>query len=168
VAGPFDIQRIPKGLLDFLGLKATGDSPHTLEMSVRGQISLDRYYLADRSQNIAPTIAITANGYFTPATAIVPAGEMWLPMALRVSATNAAATSYQWAPAYRRAIGAGNSFQLTNLISAIASVTNEAVYIWDGLVPFLPGDTFGCYVQQSILGANPTASVILEYYRVTV
>jgi hypothetical protein len=167
VAGAFDIQRFPKGLLDFLGLKATGDTPHTLEGSVRGQINLDRYYLVDRVVAIQPSVTITANGFFTAAVATVPPGEMWLPLGLRISATFAALTSMQWCPSTRRALG-GGQMMLTNFISAIASVTNECTYTWGELVPFMPGDAFGVYAQQTVLGANPSASILMEYYKLSI
>ena len=163
MAGPFDIQRFPKGLLDFLGLRATGDTPHTLETSVRGQIDLERYYLVDRVTAIQPNVTITANGFFTAAVATVPPGEMWLPLGLRISATFAALTSMQWCPATKRSIG-GGQMMLTNFIGAIAGVTNECTYTWGPLVPFMPGDAFGVYAQQTVLGANPVATILMEYY----
>jgi len=168
MAGPFDIQRSPKGLLDFLGLKATGDAPHTLQQSIGASVSLDRMYLADRIVNTTQNVTITAAGYFTPTSAIVPPGELWFPTAIRCAATNAAGTTYLWAPAYRTFVGTGSFNSLTNMQSAIASATNDCVYVWDELIPYLPGVTFGVYVQNAVLGANPVCQVCLEFYRITV
>ena len=35
---------------------------------------------------------------------------------------------------------------------------------WGPLVPFMPGDAFGVYAQQTVLGANPVATILMEYY----
>jgi hypothetical protein len=48
VAGPFDIQRPPIGLLDLLGLKATGDAPHLLEQAISGSFEMFDLYTLDR------------------------------------------------------------------------------------------------------------------------
>jgi hypothetical protein len=50
MAGPQDIQRLPKGLIDLVGMRATGQTPSQLAQLVAGEIDLKQEYLLDRLQ----------------------------------------------------------------------------------------------------------------------
>lgn len=81
MAGPFDIQRPPIGLLDLLGLKATGDNPHVLAGEVRSTLMLDDLFLVDRLVAAARStgVNIPGTGTATMGAASGPSdGFIWL------------------------------------------------------------------------------------------
>ena len=80
MAGPQDIQRYPKGLIDLLGMRATGETPHTLGQDIRGSLELLDLYVIDRCVEISGStgIAVPGVGVQTFASGTVPAGELWL------------------------------------------------------------------------------------------
>jgi len=81
MAGPLTIQRFPKGLIEILGMRATGDTPAQLAQDVSGDLDLMDHYLLDRCRDLAITtgVAIPAAGVTTMGTASGPgAGFIWL------------------------------------------------------------------------------------------
>jgi hypothetical protein len=80
MAGPQDIQRYPKGLIDLLGMRATGDTPHQLAQQTIGNLGLLDFYLSDRCEVLdTPTpIALPGLGTISFQNSTVPAGQAWL------------------------------------------------------------------------------------------
>jgi hypothetical protein len=82
MAGRFDIQRIPKGLVDLFGMKGTGDAPHTLADTVFASVDSMDLYLVDRmvpwisQTGVAPTVIGFLIASIAP-TGPAP-GEQWL------------------------------------------------------------------------------------------
>lgn len=79
-SGP--IQKPPAGLLGFLGLKQSGDTPNTLQGFVQPQIDALPFYLANARKALfvsSAGVAGNTNGY-VPFTVppIVPEGQLWL------------------------------------------------------------------------------------------
>jgi hypothetical protein len=94
MAGPQDIQRYPRGLIDLLGMRATGETPHELARQTAPVLDLWDLYLADRCELYSvPTAAATTvvGGQAFP-LAQVPDREVWFlyEASLRVPATAAA------------------------------------------------------------------------------
>jgi hypothetical protein len=79
MAGPQDIQRYPRGLIDLLGMRATGDTPHQLAAQTMPNIDLLDFYLNDRCEVFSAAIAVApaALGNFQFAGSAVPQGQMW-------------------------------------------------------------------------------------------
>jgi hypothetical protein len=80
MAGPLDIQRLPKGLVDLFGMKGTGDSPHLLSEFVFTSAEITDLYTADRLISTGGTTAAAVNAAGNAAFVgtSVPPGEMWL------------------------------------------------------------------------------------------
>lgn len=99
MAGPLDIQRFPRALLDLLGLKATGDTPHTMGDSVVGTVDLSIHYPIDRTISLVSgttSIAAAQTGYPQPGTNntfYVPSGEIWSVLGVSMWLTTAAVTT---------------------------------------------------------------------------
>lgn len=64
MAGPMDIQRVPRGLVDLFGLKSTGDSPHVLSQQMQGGVDFLDAYLLDRVSTVQGVPAPNAPGVF--------------------------------------------------------------------------------------------------------
>lgn len=80
MAGRLTIQRFPKGLIELLGMRATGDTPTELQQYIAGNLDLLDMYLLDRMQHriISTGVAIPALGYQTFGTSSGPAaGYVW-------------------------------------------------------------------------------------------
>jgi hypothetical protein len=165
MAGPQDIQRYPRGLIDLLGMRATGDTPHTLDQSVTGSLELLELYINDRmipNASVAPgNLAAIGNVQIPGLT--VPDRELWLIMELTVYIPAiAAATACKFNGGILRARGSGNVYScLTDTVSVAA---NEQGYVgqkFERPVIALPGNVIALQCTQ-ITGApaqSPGASI---------
>lgn len=81
MAGPLDIQRYPMGVVDLLGMKSTGDTPHVLDQAVRLNLDALDYYLWPRKVSFTGQSSsnATAVGQIMDFLGIplVPAGQLW-------------------------------------------------------------------------------------------
>lgn len=77
MAGPMDIQRVPRGLVDLFGLKATGDAPHTLDQGISASVDFKDEYMADRQQVVTATPTIAGAGQTDFVGSAVPFDELW-------------------------------------------------------------------------------------------
>jgi hypothetical protein len=168
VAGPFTIQRIPKGLLDFLSMKGTGQTPAELEPRLSSVIDTTILYMAERQAGLITNtgnIAADGTNFFVSSIGTVPDGEVWIPVYASVNRDAAGLT-------------AGNNFtiQLQAKLAQFPTVTFPGVatvlspaggHLGVGFEPsFLmqPGDRFsiktgGTYAATNALTFN------LFYYR---
>jgi hypothetical protein len=168
MAGPQDIQRFPKGLIDLLGMRATGDTPRQLAQTTAPNIDLKTEYLLDRTtlRGFSAGIAPAGNGLFTGGAASGPAaGFMWYVFAAGFytpTAIAAAATA-----AY--ALGIQNSSATIHLPLTDCStpvLTAGQQWIGGGYFdrPYLmqPGDLFAWRVigLTGAPGVNPQASIL--------
>lgn len=117
MAGPQDIQRLPAGLIDLLGMRATGQTPATLAQSTQPTLDLFNLYAQDRriTQSGSPGVAPTVGGWLPIVTfsAVVPAGKLWLLFhASAIVPAAAAATSLTGFVALRRFSAGGTSVDL--------------------------------------------------------
>ena len=74
------INRIPKGLQEFLGNTAMGKNPAELLQDVRPNIDMFPFWSTDSIRNKVTTGPIGAIGQFV--TIQVPQGEAWIPIAV--------------------------------------------------------------------------------------
>lgn len=152
MAGPQDIQRYPRGLIDLLGMKSTGDTPHQLQQQIGGEIDMLDWYLNDRLEVLSTTIAVApaALGNFQFQNSTVPQGEMWAvyDVAVNCGGVVAAAASIIFAPViFRNQSLVGNAV-IAGPQSTAATGQNilaGARYEKPNLV--LPGQSFGVQVQ---------------------
>jgi hypothetical protein len=153
MAGPQDIQRYPTGLIDLLGMRATGQTPNQLGAEISGSIEIGDLYLYDRrvTQVGQSPVAIGAVGFLanTTGATVVPQGEMWVlyDCTLRVPAI-AAATALNLSLVVQRPSGGTSAwFMLTDELK-LAALTGGLIG-YRGKTPMLlqPGDTFGTYAS---------------------
>lgn len=166
MAGPQDIQRYPRGLIDLLGMRATGDTPHQLAQTTVAQLELLDFYLTDRCEgvtfNASGVVAALGNLTFTGAQ--VPQGQMWMLYEASVfTGVCAAATSATVVPFIARSQSglAIAEAICPPLVAGIAgSALGGAHYIRPTLL--MPGHQFGLQIT-AITGA-PGITPILNLY----
>jgi hypothetical protein len=152
VAGPLDIQRVPKGLIDLLGMKATGDTPHILDTATRASLDVLNYYLIDRKVNLQGQTGVAVNALGFLITSSNPQGpqpgEIWLVHSAAMAfPALAAATTLKGFMAIKRTgiLGAacyqflGPEVNLPALTGGGSGETYQLPWI------MLPGEVFGFY-----------------------
>lgn len=151
MAGPMDIQRYPTGLIDLLGMRATGETPHQLDGNIGADIDVTDLYLFDRrvTQVGQSPVAIGAIGFLANSTGAttIPQGEMWLlyDCSLRVPAI-AAATALTLSLVVQRSSGGTSAWlPLTDQLVLPASTGGLIGYRRDAPVLLQAGDQFGTY-----------------------
>lgn len=169
MAGPLTIQRIPRGVLDFLGLRGTGDLPNNIAEAISGSVDLSSLYALNvliSVHQVSGAIGLGLNPATTPMT--VPNGEMWVVMQTGALVTTVAASTCTWALVYDRAVFTGGSsayHYLSQSIDMAASQVRAAgVTFQFGQLCLNPGDRLGIQ-SQAQAGTAPTATFALDYFR---
>lgn len=168
MAGPQDIQRYPRGLIDVLGLRSTGDTPSALSMEQSAVLDMWDLYLADRCEavtfNASGNVTALGNLLFTGAT--VPQGEMWLLYELTIfSGVVAAATSQTivpWLSRSQTGTGVNVSALADPCIVGIAGSGMTGRHFERPTV-CMPGQTFGLQVV-AIVGAPANLPILNLYF----
>jgi hypothetical protein len=166
MAGPQDIQRFPRGLIDLLGMRATGETPHQLGPSTVGQIELTDMYLLDRCRTFqisTGVLAATGNTLF-PGTS-VPNGEQWFVYELSYQIpTIAAATAIQTNLCVYRSQASTNLPLALGPAQTVPASTGTAWGIhFEKPLIMTAGQSLGVYVSQ-ITGAPGVAPQLTMYY----
>lgn len=163
MAGPLDIQKVPRGLLDALGLKGSGRSPVALAPETRLTFPSDWAYLYDAATRTQGVNLTGTNGFNTSWT--VPFGECWIVTQLTGLVTNGVGVTCVMAPAVIR-IGATLFPQVYGPpVSCVASMQTCTGFNFDiGAMILRPGDVGGVFLT-SVAGGTPTSAVPVEYYR---
>jgi hypothetical protein len=165
---PQRVQRFPRGLLHYLGLKGSGDAPHLLNSQLAGAIEIGPLYWADLNRSSdANSGNMGAIGYFAGLT--VPSGELWIVSNLTcTTAALAAATSYNLAPAMQR-VGTGVTKALGPAQDAItAQIISNGVCFPPYTLMLYPGDTLGGVVRFGTFGTPIPVRCIADYTRLEV
>jgi hypothetical protein len=171
MAGPFTIQRVPKGLLDLLNMKGSGLLPQDLSGVVSPSLEMFDLYAQDKfvSTRTSTNVA-NLNGFWgiSGTAPWVPDGELWLLSHLTVTSTNmAAGETYRLAVAISRA-----SFSTLEIVGEYVSasgVTQRIGIGHDFERPKIlqPRDSIGVYVTDIAAGAH-AFSIDYSYYRLTI
>ena len=172
MAGPQDIQRYPKGLIDLLGMRATGDTPHQLASSTSASIDLLDYYLADRCEVFeTPTaIALPGLGGISFLNAVVPAGQTWLIYDLSVLVPPiAAAASLRTTPViYRTATTATLGNAIAPTMTLATTEGNMSGSHFEIPLMALAGQSFGLYTSIYTGVPNTIPRLCLYFARILV
>jgi len=122
MAGPQDIQRYPKGLIDLLGMRATGDTPHQLSQLLLPTLDQLDYYLFDRCEALTAntSIAVPGIGNVTFVGTTVPQNQLWMlyDYSVIIPTTAAASAIKATAGVFRGGNGASNFVGLVPQLSA--------------------------------------------------
>lgn len=171
MAGPLTIQRVPRGLLDFLGLRGSGRLPNDLTPEIQAQIDATVLYALDDFNWVRGTDGAANTSWLKYAPQTVPAGEMWVVASCWATcATGAAVTVGSVRPAIRRAAGGLFDNYISNESQATIAVNSDARYGWTfpwGQLVLLPQDIIGVALQN-VAGGAAAVSFGLEYYRMLV
>jgi len=165
------IQRAPKGLLDLLAMKGTGDLPHELSETLSASVDVMDLYLNESYQvQTFATLAIAAAGFAGAPSLIVPQGEYWLLKTLSAQSIN---------------LNAGESYRLRNAIlvnnpvlSSVIMSPNECSASgvlqriglgWYFEVPLLvrPADQLGVWVNDVTAGVHGML-ITTTFYRLSI
>lgn len=151
MADPLTIQRYPRGLLDLLGSKSSGQNPIVLAEVVQPTIDVSALYQFDLvDARSATTNAANLPGAWgvTGTNLTVPAGELWLLHNLSFAAnTNlAAGESYKVTGAIFRS--QWSQWQLGPTYAEVSGVNTRPALGWQFQRPEImrPGDSVGVYV----------------------
>jgi hypothetical protein len=166
MAGPQDIQRFPRGLIDLLGMRATGETPHTLGQSTQAVLNVDWLYTFDRLQfrTFSATSPTNADGLFlgTPTASPQP-GFMWMVFdaSFYTPVAVAAGATVQLGFGVRNP---GNVFLIMeNLVSPLLAAGQGTMHANHFERPFLmqAGDFFGWRVRgvTGVPAITPEATV---------
>lgn len=172
MAGPQDIQRYPKGLIDLLGMRATGDTPHQISNVVLGSIEMLDMYLADRVLTWRGTTGVPPAGTGFVASSITPnspsPGEMWMLYGAGIIfAPIGAGTAIKAAFCIQRSAFTGsNIFQkVGEELNLAATIGGMAYEHFTRPIIVRPGDTFGVYTSY-ILGLPAISPMLMAQYAV--
>lgn len=164
MAGPQDIQRFPKGLIDLLGMRATGDTPNQLAAQIAGELALKDEYLFDRLIGYRAAVGaglINATGSFSLTLGTVPPGQLWYVYGWSIEVTAPApATGLTITLGFAR--GAANVRNYVGPAQRLIATEGAAWGVWFETPLILgPGDTPVAYVSSVTGVPNVTATGIL-------
>jgi hypothetical protein len=166
MAGPQDIQRVPRGLIDLLGMRATGQTPAQLDATVNGQIELLEFYLNERFVIATQTGSIVISPGLTGFNSLtVPNGQLWLLYQMTFSSVSSAAGTGAICTGgiTRQYLTGGNYFALTNVFEwgPLAQLNIGANFTRPVIMQ--PGDQVNLRTS-AILTAAPSVAPICHIY----
>lgn len=170
MAGPLTIQRVPRGMLDFLGLRGAGELPSQLAGALVGTLEVGPLYALELSRTISSLQTTVAAGFVqgpSNATA-VPSGELWVVTNLSVEIGNGITTAFTGALGFKRAQdNAGPArIVLPNVNVPVSSTLNFGHQAAFGTIILLPGDAIGLRVNTT--GVSSTAFFSIDYFRMLI
>lgn len=161
------IQRVPVGLLDFLGLKATGQSPTVMPDELVPTVDISQLYAAARwEQSTSTTSTVNLIGFWGTTTLTVPSGELWLVDSITAtSGTLLAGTTYRLRMGL---ISANNSnpFVVSDL-SQSWTAGERPFFGWRNVIA-RAGDQLGLVVDSLTLGTALSFDLRARVLRLTV
>ena len=166
---PSLIQRIPPGLLSFLGLKSTGQNPNNLSDTVVPVLDLEHLYLAQDLQVSSNTQNVANAGQSI--SLAVPNGEAWRVLGFGYSADTLTATAtlkvaLKIAPNGSVACPVGTSWP-PHVVSAASDIVQDGIFVPQ---PFVApsGTGFTAFLTQSLGVGTTNLAVIVMYQRLVV
>lgn len=172
MAGPQSIQRYPTGLIDLLGMRATGDTPHEIANIIGGSIDLLNLYAIDRlvCRQSGTAIAIAALGYLGINTAPIgpPPGTLWLIYHGAISCVPVAAgATLGCSLVIRRQAGVNIYDQIGPALDMVATQGGHASeHFWDAPLLMRPGDEFGVWTHTFTGAPAVTPNVSWTYVEI--
>lgn len=169
MADRYDIQRFPVALLDLLGMKGTGDTPHTIAGDISLGLDITDLYLAQRRTVVTGQTAIpmTGTGSFAAVGALVPSGELWVVYGVTatLATPTAAATALRYWAAYTHY--SSSLIGLTDSVSVGANDNAAVTRVYEKPAIFVPGDQFWLQTGAATGVPNAAGRIHLDVARVT-
>lgn len=173
MAGPQTIQRLPRGLLDALKMKGTGQTPTELAAELRATFDTFDLYMLDALTIYSPagSKSFAAGAWFSISND-VPSGELWIVIEASMLVSCAAATTITAAQLGYLRKGASTVASSVTPFHNVAGATLAASQqtSWGGPlakpVILQPGDVIA--IGNAAMTAAPVAYINLGYYRVLI
>lgn len=165
MADRFTIQRVPRGVLELLGLRGSGDLPHDMAQEIRATIDIGPFYGFDLLRTPSSLTAAIANGWNTTTALTVPAGEIWVPSNISVElGSGVGAAAQVWLGYKRLQDNTGPNRSFGQGITLAASQTAQlGLSIAFGQLILASGDSVG--VRATGVAATVSSFICLDYYR---
>lgn len=166
MADRFTIQRVPRGVLELLGLRGSGDLPHDMAQEIRATLDIGPFYGFDLLRTPSQLIAAVANGFNTHANLTVPSGEIWAMTNITAEISTGAGAAVVASLGYKRLqdnAGSARTLGLPTITMAATATQLQGVPLPFGTLLLSSGDTVG--VRASGVAAGVTAFIMLDYYR---
>jgi hypothetical protein len=163
VAGPFTIQRVPRGVLELLGLRGSGDLPHEMAQEIRATLDIGPFYGFDLLKTPSQLTASVANGWNIAHT--VPPGELWVPTNISAEFSSGVGAAAFLCLGYKRLqdnTGPNRSFGQSVTLGASA-IAQMGVSFNFGQLILASGDTVGA--RASGVAATVSSFVVIDYYK---
>ena len=163
---PALIQRIPPGLLSFLGLKSTGQNPNVLADTVVPTLNLEHLYLAQDLRVSSATQNVANAGQSI--SLAVPNGEAWRVLGIGYSADTLTApatlkVALKIAPGGAVACPVYSSWP-PHTVSAASDIVQDGIFVPQ---PFVApsGTGFTAFLEQSLGVGTTNLAVIVLFQR---
>lgn len=167
MADRFTIQRVPRGVLELLGLRGSGDLPHDMAQEVRATLDIAPFYGMDLLRTVSNLNAAPGTGWNTSATVLtVPAGEIWVMQNLTTSISTGVGGACVGSFGYRRLQDNAGPIRMIGLpqinLAASQLYQQGLTFNW-GQVVLTAGDSVGVTVGSITLPC--TIFTGIDYYR---
>lgn len=163
------IQRVPLGLIDFLGLQSSGGNPTVLPDQLSSILDLTPFYLANRWEALqTTTAAISTLGATVVSVLTVPAGQIWYCDQFQI----AGSTNVTAATAIRVKLGVID-VQTTGIIAmspnSVSGAAGERLSLGFGRELIMQANQAPCVYVESVTGAPAVqVDVSLRFARLRV
>jgi hypothetical protein len=150
MAGPQDIQRYPRGLIDLLGMRATGETPHQLGKDLAPVLEQLDLYLLDRQRQIqTSTTTVSSLGNLLFPSMTVPSGELWFvyEITLQIPAVAAASSVRAMLAVYRSQTGTNLPLGVAPSIDALALQANAIGVHFEKPLLMTPAQSIGVFTS---------------------
>lgn len=169
MAGPQDIQRYPRGIINLLGMLGTGETPHKFSNDISGEVDMLDFYLSDRGEVVeCTTAAVLALGFNAFVGSAVPSGELWLiyeasfivPQIAAASTLDCSLVMYRSPTVNTKAVALGPR------VNILASQGGCDGLHFEKPMLMQPGQSWGC--RASVLTGAPAVQPILNLWLVRI
>jgi len=171
MAGRQTIQRFPSGLLDTLGMKGTGDTPHELAGQLAAYFNASEMYLENRRAYVNPVgPGPTDQAYSYNAGGTVPQGQLWIVKCVDWSFVAGAATDMQVRAAYSwpQSTPPFVYGDLLTIPAGVAKTYHNCRTFQTGELILQPGMALGYYTERLVAGGGVVTGLFVDFYRLLI
>lgn len=170
MAGPLTIQRLPRGLLDLLLMKGSGETPQQLAADVQASVDIGALYLVDKQEIVLNnTNVLAGTGFYgVGAPLTVPDRELWLVVNISaISNAMIAGDTVVGRCAITRAPTSAGWIEIGPANSATGAGQFSAGWDFAPYRLLRSGDSIGFFLNQRVAYAS-TISITATFYRLQI